>query len=99
MGGSVPLTWLVHDDEEGSWNTPKFTFLFKELAAAISEGTLYFFLPVHFINMLRGTQFIVITAPFMVLATIILILRLYTRLWIGRNAGAEDVLVVFAWVG
>lgn len=49
--------------------------------------------------MTRGTQFIAVTAPFLALATVVLVLRLYTRFGILGNAGAEDVLVGFAWVG
>jgi hypothetical protein len=48
--------------------------------------------------MSRGPQLIAITAPFLAFATIIFLFRLYTRIAIIKNAGAEDVLVGFAWV-
>lgn len=62
------------------------------LFAGISPGVLLGI-------MTRGTQLIAITAPFLAFATVVLFLRLYTRFGILGNAGAEDVLVGFAWVG
>lgn len=48
--------------------------------------------------MSRETELIAITASFLVFATVVLVLRLYTRFVLVRNAGAEDLLVGFAWV-
>lgn len=48
--------------------------------------------------MSRSTEAVAITAPFLVLATVTLYLRLYTRLAVLKNAGIEDILVFIAWV-
>ncbi|KAE9988728.1 hypothetical protein EG327_003249 [Venturia inaequalis] len=44
----------------------------------------------------RSIEAFAITAPFLVIATTVLFLRLYTRLSILRNAGSEDVWLIFA---
>jgi len=48
--------------------------------------------------MSRSLEARAITTPFLALATVVLFLRLYTRFVILKNAGTEDLLVVFAWV-
>ncbi|TID25383.1 gb [Venturia nashicola] len=46
----------------------------------------------------RSIEALAITAPFLVIATTVLFLRLYTRLSILKNAGSEDVWLVLAWI-
>lgn len=46
----------------------------------------------------RSIEAFAITAPFLIIGTTVLFLRLYTRLAILKNAGSEDVFLVLAWV-
>jgi len=46
----------------------------------------------------RGYIAIALSATFTSLAFVILLLRLYTRIYIVRNAGWDDVLAGVAWV-
>lgn len=46
----------------------------------------------------RSIEAFALTAPFLIIATTVLFLRLYTRLAILKNAGSEDLFLVFAWV-
>jgi len=46
----------------------------------------------------RGDEFINATTPFLALATITVAFRLYTRIYITKNPGWEDFLVLIAWV-
>lgn len=48
--------------------------------------------------MSRTSEAGAICAPFLLLATIVVILRLYTRLRILKNAGTEDLFVALSWV-
>lgn len=47
----------------------------------------------------RGDGIVVVSAVFGSLATIAIALRAYSRLWITRTFGTDDVLILLAWVG
>jgi hypothetical protein len=46
----------------------------------------------------RGDGMVIASAVFGAVGTIATALRLYTRGWITRTLGADDVLIFFAWV-
>jgi hypothetical protein len=47
----------------------------------------------------RGNVGLIIGSIFITVALLTLIARLYTRLYLVKNAGAEETVIVFAWVG
>lgn len=47
----------------------------------------------------RGPALIIVNAIFLSLCTIALLLRLYTRVFIKRWFGSDDVFIILAYVG
>lgn len=47
----------------------------------------------------RGNVGLIMGSIFITVALLTLIARLYTRLYLVKNAGAEETVIIFAWVG